>query len=86
MPTVELRERGVYQLPDKREFIVCVTGDGAGYLLYSREAWQRPGLPAYRLQVSGRILSRGFVTHWRIEDLKDTGQTIEYTTQSSYVA
>lgn len=86
MPTVELRERGIYQLPDKREFIICVSGDGTGYLLYTREAWRRMGLPEYRLQVNGRILSRGVVTRWRIEDLQDTGKTIEYTTQSSHVA
>ncbi|MFN2455522.1 MAG: hypothetical protein ABR577_15025 [Pyrinomonadaceae bacterium] len=86
MPTVELRERGIYRLSDKREFIVCASGDGAGYLLYTREAWQRLGLPEYRLQVNGRILSRGVVTRWRIEDLHDTGKTIEYTAQSSHVA
>ena len=71
----KLRERGIYKLPDRREFVVCTSGDGAGYLLYNLEAWRRYGLPDYRAQVDGRILSRGIVTRWRIEDLKDTGRT-----------
>ena len=75
MQAIELRERGIYRLPDQREFVVCESGDGNGYLLYSLGAWQRYGMPEYRAQLNGRILSRGFITRWRLEDLKDTGTT-----------
>lgn len=68
-----LRERGIYRLPDGREFVVCASGDGEGHLLYSPGAWRRYGPAEYRAQVNGRILSRGLVTRWRLEDLKDTG-------------
>lgn len=77
MSTIELRERGIYKLPDGREFVICQSGDGAGYLLYNLEAWRRYGLADYRAQVNGRILSRGFVTRWRLEDLQDTGRTVD---------
>lgn len=79
MRTVELRERGVYKLPDGREFVVSAAGDGVGYLLYNWEEWRWYGLSSYRAQANGRILCRGFVTDWRVEDLKDTGRTAEDT-------
>jgi hypothetical protein len=78
MPAVELRERGIYALPDGREFVISTSGDGAGYLLYNLEAWRRHALPDYRTQMNGRILSRGVVTRGRMEDLKDTGRTIDH--------
>jgi hypothetical protein len=75
MPDIELRERGIYRLPDRREFIICATGDGNGYVLYRPETWRRYGLAEYRMQANGRVLSRGLVVNWRAEDLKDTGRT-----------
>jgi hypothetical protein len=77
MQAIELRERGIYRLPDQREFVVCRSGDESGYLLYTPDAWQRYGMADYRAQVNGRILSRGFVTRWRLEDLRDTGRTAD---------
>jgi hypothetical protein len=78
MQAIELRERGVYRLPDRREFVVCHAGDGSGYLLYSQNSWQRYGMAEYRAQLNGRILSKGLITRWRVEDLKDTGATAEH--------
>jgi hypothetical protein len=75
MPHIEFRERGIYRLPDLREFILCATGDGMGYVLYKPETWQRYGLAEYRMQSTGRVLSRGLIVNWRAEDLKDTGRT-----------
>jgi hypothetical protein len=72
---IELRERGIYRLPDAREFVVRRSGDGAGYLLYGVETWRRYTAPDYRAELSGRMLSRGVVTRWRICDLIDTGRT-----------
>jgi hypothetical protein len=78
MPGSELRERGIYKLSDGREFVICASGDGAGYLLYNLEAWRRHALPDYRMQVNGRILSREVVTRWRMEELKDTVRTANH--------
>ncbi|HEY0005124.1 MAG TPA: hypothetical protein VGB17_09980 [Pyrinomonadaceae bacterium] len=72
---IELREGGIYRLPDQREFVVCRAADDAGYLFYNLGTWRRYGLAEYRSQVNGRILSRGYVTRWRLEDLTDTGRT-----------
>jgi hypothetical protein len=77
MQSIKLRERGIYTLHDQREFVVCASGDDSGYWLYSLGAWQRYGMPEYRAQLNGRILSMGLVTPWRLEDLKDTGSTAE---------
>lgn len=77
MQAIELRERGIYTLHDQREFVVCASGDGSGYWLYSLGAWHRYGGPKYRAQLNGRILSKGLVTPWRLEDLKDTGSTAD---------
>lgn len=78
MQAIELREQGIYCLPDNREFVVCMASDNAGYLLYNPEAWRRHALPDYRTQINGRILSRGIVTRWRVEDLRDTGRTAHH--------
>jgi hypothetical protein len=72
---IELRERGIYRLPDAREFVVRRAGDRAGYLLYSIENWRRYTVAEYRVEASGRVLSRGVVTRWRGCDLFDTGRT-----------
>jgi hypothetical protein len=77
MQATELRERGIYTRSDQKEFVVCASGDGSGYWLYSQVAWQQRRLPEYRAQVSGRVLSKGLVTPWRLEDLKDTGRTAD---------
>ncbi len=77
MAGIKLRERGIYALPDKREFIVRALGNGSGYLLYNPQAWQRYGLADYRTDAEGRILSKDQATRWLVEDLRDTGRTSE---------
>jgi hypothetical protein len=77
MPEIKLRERGIYALPDKREFVVCALGNGSGYLLYNPQAWQRYGLADYRTDADGRILSKDQTTCWLVKDLRDTGRTHE---------
>jgi hypothetical protein len=68
-----LRERGIYRLPDGREFIASASG--ASHLLYPVEAWRYGGPAQYRARLDGRVLSRGLATPWRLEDLEDTGGT-----------
>lgn len=74
MAGVKLRERGIYELPDGRQFVVCVSGTGA-YSLYTPEAWARYGPAEYRIHADGRILSKGTPTRWRVGDLTYTGQS-----------
>lgn len=76
MGRIVLRERGIYALPDKREFVVRGCGRD-GYTFYSDQAWQGSGSSEYRLNSEGRLLSKGTPTRWRIDDLTDTGRTAE---------
>ena len=76
MTGVKLKERGIYQLPDGRLFIVCASGRDA-YSLYPPQAWRSYGLAEYRIHADGRILSKGTPTRWRVEDLIDTGNAVE---------
>ena len=76
MSRIILRERGIYALPDKREFVVrgCARD---GYTFFSHQAWEGSGSSEYRLNIEGRLLSKGSPTRWRINDLTDTGRTAE---------
>jgi hypothetical protein len=74
-PKRELRERGIYRLPDARQFVVRRSSDRAAYLLYSVEQWTAYAVADYRADALGRLLSRGTVTRWRVSDLEDTGRT-----------
>jgi hypothetical protein len=70
-----LRERGIYALPDGKEFVVHAVFRG-GYLLYAPEAWEFFGRPySYETNEAGQIRSSERATHWRIEDLIDTERT-----------
>ena len=70
----ELRERGIYRLPDNRELVVHGVFRG-GYIFYTPEAWEYYGMHAYDSDEVGRIHLNGRLTHWRIEDLTDTKRT-----------
>jgi hypothetical protein len=71
----ELRERGLYRLPDGAEFVASPAARGGGYALYDPQVWKRYGLPDYQIDDTGRLNKMGESTHWRTEDLIDTGQT-----------
>lgn len=71
-----LRERGIYQLPDKREFVVGMT-DRSGFALFELFAWKYRGSAEYLVRADGKILSRGVPTRWSVQDLTDTGRTAE---------
>lgn len=71
-----LRERGVYRLPDKREFVVC-TNPNKAYILFPLSAWHYRGCAEYFIRNDGRFLSKGLPTRWSIKDLTDTGRTME---------
>ena len=70
-----LRERGIYVLPDGREFVIHAVFRG-GYVFYTPEAWEFSG-HRYALESNGagQIRLGGQPTDWRIEDLTDTTRT-----------
>ena len=76
-----LRERGVYRLPDGREFVAHAVFRG-GYALYTREAWEYYGMHAYESDGEGRMRVNGRLTYWRIGDLTDTGRTARSRSKS----
>ena len=71
---LSLRERGIYALPDGKEFVIHAVFRG-GYLFYAPEAWEFFGAYAYESNPAGQIRSSERATHWRIEDLTDTKLT-----------
>jgi hypothetical protein len=73
MGKVRLKELGIYRLPDGREFVVSESGRDA-YSLYAPLAWKNFGLAEYRIHADGRLLSKGTLTRWRMEDLTYTGR------------
>lgn len=74
MKNLNLREQGIYLLPDDREFVAHAVFRGS-YVLYTPRAWEFFGLHMYESDYSGRLLQRGQPTCWRVEDLTDTTRT-----------
>ena len=72
-----LRELGIYELPDKRRFVVS-TPHRDGRALYPAQTWAYYGNAEYWVNNEGRLLSRGIPTRWSVADLTDTGQTAAY--------
>lgn len=70
----ELRERGIYTLPEVGELVVHAVFRG-GYILYTPEAWKFNGVHQYESDADGRIRLNGRPTHWQIGHLTDTGRT-----------
>ena len=72
--TLGLRERGIYSLPDGREFVVHAVFRG-GYVLYLPGAGEYFGLHAYESDSAGQLRLNGRATYWNIKDLTDTRRT-----------
>jgi hypothetical protein len=72
----ELRERGLYRLPDGAELVASPAARGGGYALYDQQIWKGRGLPDYDIDVQGRLKKMGESTRWSADDLIDTGQTV----------
>ncbi|MFN2493085.1 MAG: hypothetical protein ABR501_09410 [Pyrinomonadaceae bacterium] len=70
--TTNLRDRGVYRLPNGRELVVVVYPDKTP-VLYNLDAETRI---EYELNESGRLLFQGRLTAWGVDDLLDTGRTM----------
>jgi hypothetical protein len=72
----ELRERGIYLLPDGDEVVASI-GRGGGFALFNPTIWKRYGVPDYEVDAQGRLTRMGESTRWRLEDLNDTGRTAD---------
>jgi hypothetical protein len=72
----DLRERGVYTLPDGEEFVASFAR-GGGFALFNPQIWKRYGVPDYEVDPLGRVTQLGQSTRWRVDDLVDTGRTAE---------
>jgi hypothetical protein len=71
---LELRDRGVYRLAGWQDVVAAKGRDGMFYL-FTPEHWRASGPLDYRVTPGGRLVYRGAVTSWRVEQLADTGRT-----------
>ena len=71
----ELRERGIYKLPDGDELVAGVAR--GGYALYNLQIWKRYGVPDYEVNSQGRLTRMGESTRYGVDDLQDTGRTAD---------
>lgn len=72
-----LRELGVYETPDGRQYVVSTLyADGCS--LYPLHAWGNYGSAEFRADRDGHLLQRGAPTRWTVRDLRDTGKTSSY--------
>ena len=77
----ELREQGIYALPDGREFVAHAVFRG-GYVLFTPSDWEFFGMHLYETNAAGQVRSKGQATLWRINDLTDTGRTARSRSRS----
>jgi hypothetical protein len=70
----ELRERGIYRLPEGEELVASMTRGGT-FALFDQRVWARYGVPDYEVNAEGRLTRMGESTRYSITDLTDTGRT-----------
>ena len=69
---MNLREWGIYCLPNGRELVVL---EKKGITEFRLGDWGHFELSEYVLNDAGRLLAQGKLTAWDINDLTDTGRT-----------
>ena len=84
-PKIELRERGIYRVPNGTRVVACLSDDR--YVFYRVQEWERceprdrqecasARIRQYLTAVAaGRLFQMGKPTKWRLKDLEDTGET-----------
>ena len=70
----KLRERGIYALPDGREFVVHEVFRG-GHVFYTIEDWDVFGTYSYESDSLGHLRWNGTGDQWSTQDLIDTSRT-----------
>ena len=68
---MQLKENGIYVLPDGRELIA--RAGPMGYLLHDPKRGVAAA-PLYAVDHDGNLLSWGRMTRWTLNDLQDTGR------------
>ena len=68
-----LKDHAIYQLPNGRELVACLTPDQQ-IVLFGNSASVSA---VYELNSDGRLLIDGQLTAWQIDDLVDTGRVAE---------
>lgn len=76
-PTAPLKELGVYELPDGREFVSSLIY-AERPSLFSPRSWGPFGKAVFHIAEDGWLVSKEGPTSWRISDLRFTGRTIQY--------
>jgi hypothetical protein len=77
----QLRERGIYTLPEGGEFVAHAVFRG-GYVFYTPVAWEFFGMHAYESDGTGNIHLHERLTGWHIKDLTDAGRTARSRSRS----
>ena len=77
----QLRERGIYTLPEGGEVVAHQVFSG-GYFLYTPVAWEFFGTYVYDSDGRGNIHLHGRSTRWQITDLTDTRRTARSRSKS----
>ena len=71
---MNLRERGIYRLPNGRELVVLRKHEN-GNQAYTLGGWERFELTEYEVNEDGRLICEGRLTAWDVASLSDTGET-----------
>ena len=72
----EIREEGIYKLPDGNDYAARSAGHGRYFLYLCKDGVSNP--PRYLITRAGRI-QPWVVDEWVVEDLVDTGETFDFT-------
>lgn len=72
---MNLRERGIYSLPNGRELVVLRKHENGG-AAYTLVAHEQSTEQKYEVNDAGRLVSQGKLTAWEINNLTDTGRTL----------
>jgi len=71
---MDLRERGIYRLPNGRELVALRKYEN-GKRTYTLCGWERFELTEYEINEYGRLIFQGKLTAWDVTCLSDTGRT-----------
>jgi len=71
---MDLREKGIYCLPNGRELVVLEKGADEN-IVFILGGWEQFESSQYQVNNEGRILAHGRLTAWDVTDLLDTGRT-----------
>jgi hypothetical protein len=71
---MNLRERGIYCLPNGHELIV-LRNDSEGCALYGPVCCDGLKMGEFLVNQAGRLVYQGKLTAWDISNLSDTGRT-----------